>query len=83
MRTLKEVRPIIEDIFRNLPNKPGKIFHMSNKDMLYRVAIETPDKQTLIAEISRKDIDDYFGDYNKKEAKKNIELALQNLHVPR
>ena len=78
MRTVDEVRPIIESIFRNLSNKPGVISHMSTKDMLYRVAIETPDKQIFIAEISRKDIDDYFEDYNKKEAKKNIELALQS-----
>jgi hypothetical protein len=78
MKSVDEVKPVIQNIYRiNVKERPGKISNISIVDYVYRVVVETNDKEMLFAEVQRKFIDDFI-DRNDKEAKQGIIDALSN-----
>ena len=82
MKSVDEVKPVIQKIYRNnVKERPGKISNILIKDYVYRVVVETDDKEMLLAEVHRKFIDDYI-DSNEERAKQRIIDALSNFkHV--
>ncbi|MCG2776942.1 MAG: hypothetical protein L6406_14815 [Desulfobacterales bacterium] len=79
MKSVDEVKPVIQNIYRkNVKKKSGKISKVSIKHAnVYRVVVETDDKEMLLAEIRQKFIDDYI-DFNSEQAKQRIIDALSN-----
>ena len=79
MKSVDEVKPVIQKIYRNnVKKKSGKISNISFKDAdVYRVVVETNDKEMLLAEVRRKFIDNYI-DFNSDQAKQRIIDALSN-----
>lgn len=79
MRSKKEVEPIIRKIYTNkVKSKLGRIDHVSKTDCDYRVIIEDATKIRMVAEVQRKDIDNYFIEHKRQSAIKNIVKALNN-----
>ena len=78
MKSVDEVKPVIQNIYRNnVKEKSGKISNVSIVDYVYRVLVETDEKKMLFAEVQRKFIDDYI-DKNDKQAKQKIIDTLSN-----
>ena len=78
MKSVDEVKPVIQNIYRkNVKERPGKISNISIDDFVYRVVVETDDKEMLLAEIQQKFIDGYI-DSNDEQAKQRIIDALSN-----
>ena len=83
MKSIDDVKPVIQKIYRNnVKKKSGKISNISIKDAgVYRVVVETDDKEMLLAEIRQKFIDDYIDSNDeqaKQKAKQRIIDALSN-----
>lgn len=78
MKSVEEVKPVIQKIYRNnVKEKSGKISNISIVGYVYRVVVETDDKEMLVAEVQRKFIDDYI-DKDDKQAAQWIIDALSN-----
>ena len=78
MKSVDEVKPVIQKIYtNNVKEKSGKISNISIVDYVYRVVVETDDKEMLLAEVHRKDIDGYI-DSNNEQAKQRVIDALSN-----